>query len=172
MTKVVLITILTDISGHLYVGWLLCVSTQALINVVQPVCPPQTTANATSWNIFSLVFLTGSQSFVNIYSVCTASATACWRQTSVSQCRYLLYLVVMFLWRIWYCKQRAIRQDALNSSALSAIRTSLCPLFTSSWPQREALHLMRPSGCDVDKNYSCNHLGFGAAPLWISNTCL
>lgn len=30
----------------------------------------------------------------------------------------------------------------------------------------------RPSGWNVDKDYSCNHLGFGAAPLWIHQQCL
>lgn len=40
-----------------------------------------------------------------------------------------------------------------------------CPLFTSSWPQRRAFHLTRPSDWDVDGDYSCNHLVF-----WSSST--
>lgn len=82
----------------------------------------------------------------------------------------MLFLVVWYYQCLWALGKLRLQfsnngQGAFNSSALTVIWTSLCPLFTSSWPQREALHLMRPSGWDVDKDYSCNHLVF-----WSSST--
>lgn len=130
-----------------------------MTNVLRPVCPLQTTTNVRSLRFFYL-FPEGSSS----------------NRTS-EQISITLFLVV--------CSERCCHverpvlqtehqqhQGTYNASTFTVIQTSLCPLFISSWPQRDALHLMRPSGFDVDKNYSCNHLGFGTAPLRTHRKCL